>query len=86
METEQPMKVLFYGRLADLLGSELDVSASLGCSVAELRERIADQHPAAAAALRNTRVRACIDDTIVSETHRVAPGGQVEFFPPVSGG
>ena len=85
MRTERTMKVLFYGRLADVLGSELDVPVSQECSIAELRDRIADQHPAAAA-LQNTRVRACIDDTIVPESHRVAPGAHVEFFPPVSGG
>ena len=86
MRTEQPIKVLFYGRLSDLLGRELDVSMPQGGSVAELRDRIAQQHPDAATALRNTRARACIDDALVSESHCVAPGTQVEFFPPVSGG
>jgi molybdopterin converting factor small subunit len=85
MKSEQSIKVMFYGRLADLLESELDVLVSQECSIAELRDRIADQHPAAAA-LRNTRVRACVDDAMVPESHRIAPGTQVEFFPPVSGG
>jgi molybdopterin converting factor small subunit len=77
---------MFYGRLADALGPELDLDAPSGCSVGELRSRIAAEHPDAAEAVGNKRVRACIGDTIVLDDRVVAPGERVEFLPPVSGG
>lgn len=80
------MKILFYGKLADVVGRELELPAEPGCSIAELRELIAVEHPEVAEPVRNKRVRACIGDAIVPENHVVGPGEQVEFFPPVSGG
>ena len=80
------MKILFHGRLADVLGREMELPAETGCSIAELRERIAEHRPSAAGPILSQRIRACIGDTIVAEDHIVAPGEQVEFFPPVSGG
>jgi sulfur-carrier protein len=87
MRTEQTeTKILFYGRLADLVGRELNVAIPEGCSIAELRSRIAAGHPEAAEALRSARVRACVGDSIVPDDHPVTPGEQVEFLSPVSGG
>ena len=80
------MKVLFYGRLADVFGRELELAAPSDCSIAELRSQVAAKRPNAAEALQNMRVRACIGDSIVPEDRTVAPGDVVEFFPPVSGG
>jgi molybdopterin converting factor small subunit len=80
------MRILFYGRLAEVMGRELELSAQQRCSIAELRERIAAERPEAAEPMLNKRVRACIGDAIVGENHIVAPGEHVEFFPPVSGG
>lgn len=80
------MRILFYGRLADVLGRELKLAVEGACSIADLRERIASQHPEAAEPIRSKRVRACIGDSIVSESHVFRPGEEVEFFPPVSGG
>lgn len=82
----EPLKIRFFGRLADLLGGELDIRAPAGCSVEELRNRIAEEHPGAADVLRSGRVRACIDGVIVPDSHRIARGTEVEFLPPVSGG
>lgn len=79
------MKILFHGRLADLLGREVELPAA-ACTIAQLRERIAVAHPRAAEPVRSKRVRACIGDAIVAESHVVGAGEQVEFFPPVSGG
>lgn len=80
------MKVLFYGRLADVLGRQMDLPIDGGCTVAELRRRVAESRPAAAGPLRDKRVRACVGDTIVSDQYVVGADDQVEFFPPVSGG
>jgi len=79
------MKIQFYGRLADAFGRDLEVDVAGECSIAELRERLAREFPHGAAAL-GRRVRACVGDTIVPDSHLVRPGERVEFFPPVSGG
>ena len=83
--TDTPTTLRFYGRLGDILGPELQVQAH-GCSIAELRQLIARQQPAAETELLRPRVRACVADSIVGEEHVGAPGSTVEFFPPVSGG
>ncbi len=79
-------RILFHGRLADVLGRDLEIATSQGCSIAELRTRIASHYPHAADALCNSRVRACVGDSIVADSYRIAPGDQVEFLAPVSGG
>lgn len=80
------MRVLFYGPLADMLGSEIDLSIELPCTVAVLRQRLAETEPTAADVLASKRARACVGESIVPETHLIAPDDEVEFFPPVSGG
>lgn len=80
------MKIHFYGRLADVLGREMEVSIDRPCPVTELRALIAETRPEAAEPLRGKRVRACIGDSVVNEDHIVVPGDTVEFLPPVSGG
>jgi len=79
------MKIHFYGRLAERLGRHVDLDIRGDCSIAELRDRLAADIPEAAGAL-DRRVRACVGDTIVADSHVVRPGETVEFLPPVSGG
>lgn len=79
------MKILFYGKLADALGPDMDLAVDR-CSVGELRAKIAKVLPSAAQALETGRVRACVGDSIVADDHLLAATDQVEFFPPVSGG
>jgi molybdopterin converting factor small subunit len=80
------LKVLFYGRLAELAGPELEVEAPQPCSIAELREAVISQHPDAEAPLRSKRALACVGDALVPEDYLIRPGDAVEFLPPVSGG
>lgn len=80
------MTIFFYGRLAAAVGERVDMEVSTGRSIGELREALAKRYPEIAEQLRSRRVRACIGDSIVQETHVVAPGERIEFFPPVSGG
>ena len=81
------MDVIFYGRLADRVGRQVHLAVPAGgCTVAELRRRIAEEHPAIAEDLLGPTVRACVADEIVPETAIVAAEQSVEFFPPVSGG
>ena len=80
------MKVLFYGRLAEAIGPDLEIEASPGCSVAELRDRLIAQYPRAEQPLRSRRALACIGDVLVPDTYVLKAGDRVEFLPPVSGG
>lgn len=84
--TQTTTKILFHGKLAMLFGRGVEIEAPLGCSIAELRTKIADEHPHAADALRGKRVRACVGDSLVPDSYRIVPGDEVEFLPPVSGG
>ena len=81
------MDVIFYGRLADRVGRQVHLSVpGGGCTVAELRQRIAEEHPTIADDLLGPAVRACVADEIVPESAIVSADQSVEFFPPVSGG
>ncbi|MEO8453697.1 MAG: MoaD/ThiS family protein [Sphingomicrobium sp.] len=80
------MKVLFYGRLAEVIGPELETRAQPGCSVAQLRERLIAEHPEAEQPLRNKRALACVGNALVLDDYVLAETEIVEFLPPVSGG
>ena len=41
------MKVLFYGRLAEMIAPELEIDDVPGCSIEQLRERLIAACPAA---------------------------------------
>jgi molybdopterin converting factor small subunit len=80
------VKILFYGRLAETIGRELEVSGQFGCSVAELRDRLIIEHPAAEQALGSKRALACVGDALVHDDYLLGAADMIEFFPPVSGG
>lgn len=80
------MKVLAYGKLADLLGQEREVDIEVPCTVAELRACLAAQCPEATEPLANKRVLACVGDVIVADNHVLAGAEPVELLAPVSGG
>lgn len=80
------MKIVFYGRLADVIGPELEMPAPNECSVSQLRDRLAVEHPTAERDLRNKRLRTCVGDRLVHDDHVLSGTDTVEFLPPVSGG
>jgi molybdopterin converting factor small subunit len=80
------VKVRAYGKLAELLGRETNVDIDVPCTMGELRAHLAAIHPDAAQPLASKRVLACVGDTIVPNSHVVAPGTLVELLAPVSGG
>ena len=79
-------RVVLYGRLAEILGREIDVAVEVPCSVAALRARIAADHRDAAGPLADRRVRACVGNLVVGDDHPVGPSEEVELLAPVSGG
>lgn len=75
-----------FGRLADVAGAEIRMDDCAGCTVAELRDRLARLYPDLGPALSKLGVRACVADVVVPETHQLTPDCEVEFLPAVSGG
>ncbi len=80
------MRVHFYGRLTQEIGSELELGGETSILVAELRRRLAAQYPGAASVLNNERSRVCVRNEFVSDEHRLDPQDEVEILAPVSGG
>lgn len=80
------MKVVFYGRLAEEIGAELEVGVSPGSTVADVREMLAAEHPGVAGVLLNQRAVSVVGDRLVRDDYRLAAGDMLEFLPPVSGG
>lgn len=80
------MEVLLYGRLADVVGPRLALDVPAGISVGEVRQRLAEAHPALADDMASRRVRACVADAFVGDDQLLGKGQKVEFFPAVSGG
>jgi molybdopterin converting factor small subunit len=80
------VKIIFYGRLAEAIGPELELDQGARCSLAEIRERIVAEHPAAASAIASGRAFACIGGSMVRDDFVVCATDDVEFLPPVSGG
>jgi molybdopterin converting factor small subunit len=79
------LKVLFYGRLAEAIGAEIEVDTA-PCTVAELRQRIIAQHADAGQTLLSRRARAFVGNTFVHDDQLVDTSQAIEFLPPVSGG
>lgn len=80
------MKVLFYGRLAETIGREVEMGATPGCCVGDVRESLIADHPEAEGVLRSRRALAFVGDRLVRDDHQLAVSDTVEFLPPVSGG
>ena len=80
------LRITFYGRLADVVGRELDLVVDEPCTIARLRQRIAASFPVAASLLGDRRVRACVMDELVPDDHLIGADEAVEFLAPVSGG
>lgn len=80
------MKILFFGRLGETIGREIELEMDAeGCTVAELRARLARTLPGAGELARPT-IRACVDRALAAESARIRPGQEVAFIPPLSGG
>lgn len=80
------MRVVFFGRLKEAIAPDLELDLPSGSPIAQLREALIADYPAAAAALSNRRSRACVGEKIVADDFVPARSDVVEFLPPVSGG
>jgi molybdopterin converting factor small subunit len=75
------MRVLFFGRVADVLGRERQVELpDAGCTIAQLRRLLSED------ILLKPGVRASVDRQVVADEALVRPGAEVAFFSVFSGG
>jgi len=81
------VRVLFFGSLAEVMGRERLVTISKrGCSLSQLRRRVASLVEGGREVLLRRDVRGSIDHLIVPDTARVRQGCEVAFLPIFSGG
>ena len=77
-------RVLLFGPLRDLAGwRERAVEAA---TLSALRKRLAAEDPALGEALAGRGVQAAVDRAVVRGDLALAPGAEVAFLPPMSGG
>jgi molybdopterin converting factor small subunit len=81
------VRVLFFGRVADACGRSLTVAIpGGGCTVTDLKSRVAAQVEGAGHALGEPCIRAAIDQVMASNGAWVSPGQEVAFLSAFSGG
>ena len=77
-------RVLLFGPLRDLAGwRERELFAA---TLSELRAALSAEDPALATALAAPGVQVALDQAIVRGDAALAPGAEVAFLPPMSGG
>jgi len=77
-------RVLLFGPLRDLAGwRERELAA---VSLADLRRALAAEDPQLGAAIAQAGVQVALDQAIVRGDAPLAPGAEVAFLPPMSGG
>jgi molybdopterin synthase sulfur carrier subunit len=82
------MKIVFCGRLQDAAGrrsAEVDPPAHI-CSALAVRDWISADDPRLGDMLRDPSVRIVVNDEVLIGDRHVAPGDEIAFMPPVSGG
>ena len=79
------MRVLLFGRLAELAGWRSRELAG-PASVAALRERLAEEDAALGAALAERSVKVAVNQVMRHADAELAAGDEVAFMPPLSGG
>lgn len=77
-------RVLLFGPLRDVAGwREREVEAA---SLSALRARLGAEDPGLGEALAGRGVQAAVDRAVVRGDPALAPGAEVAFLPPMSGG
>jgi molybdopterin synthase sulfur carrier subunit len=80
------MRVLLFGRLADVAGWRERSLDPAPASLAALRALLAGEDAALGEALAGKGVQAAVDKQIVRGDAALTPGAEVAFLPPMSGG
>lgn len=80
------LKVLLFGRLADLAGWRETCLEDPPETVNEVIGQLALDHPALAEALRAKTTRLALDKTMIGRDIAIPRQGELAFLPPLSGG
>ena len=80
------MRVLLFGRLADVAGWRERSLDPAPASLTALRALLTGEDAALGEALRGKGVQAAVDKQIVRGEAALAAGAEVAFLPPMSGG
>jgi molybdopterin synthase sulfur carrier subunit len=80
------IRVLLFGRLADLAGWRDRTLADAPASLAALRAILSAENPALGFALSAAGVRAAVDKVLVTGDVALSGGAEVALMPPMSGG
>ncbi len=80
------VRVLLFGPLRDLAGWRERVVEPAPATLCALKAVLAAEDAALGAALGGPGVKAAIDKTIAPGDPALAPGAEVAFLPPMSGG
>jgi len=80
------MRVLLFGRLADRAGWRERAFDPPPASLAALRAMICAEDAELGAALAGKGVQSAVDKVLVRGDAPLAPGAEVAFLPPMSGG
>lgn len=79
--------VRYFASLREALGASEVVTVGEGANVAMLRDALIARGGRHAEVLaRGRAVRCALNQTMVAEDAALAPGAEVAFFPPVTGG
>lgn len=81
-----PLRLLFFGKLADLAGPERLMDDGCLIDVASVIAALARDVPALAPMLAPDSCRYVLDQQIVPMTAPLADASELAFLPPVSGG
>lgn len=79
------MKVLFFGRPADVLGRSREIALPGDATVGGVRRALAESDPAAGLLLE-PGIRASVDRQITDDRSSVTEASEVAFFSTFSGG
>ena len=86
-EAQVTLSVELCGKLADTVGDKIEIPVpQAGCNVSTLFSLVAENHAMLAAEIGTGRVKACVNEVIVTSHVHVMPTDEVALFPPVSGG
>ena len=80
------MRVLLFGRLRDLAGWRERALDPAPATLSALKAQLAAEDPALGAALSGAGVQAAVDQALTLGDATLAPGAEVAFLPPMSGG
>ena len=81
------VQVRYFASLREVLGSGQAITLPAACTVGRLRDvLIAQGGPHAQVLARGRAVRAAVAQQMAGDDTPLAPGAEVAFFPPVTGG